>query len=378
MRLCLNRRFGKVLASSLAVLCATAVYAMPKGPCDAGSSNAPKINDDDCSQPTPGPFAFAYPMDINLSCPRDFYFHVDGLAIQAKEDGLTFAATTGSTTTGVSGGQELGFSNNSHDFDYNPGIRFGLGFYLNHDAWNIDFNWTWINITNYKQDDPGSSFNVLLPEWLFPATSGVPQTGNTNQTVNAAWNAHYNTIDARIAKPYHISRFMIFTPHFGLRGGWIDQHFGVHYGSIIAGQNDTIAHADNNFWGIGSRIGIDTDWFLGKGWCLFANTAASMLFGKFDVSQSAVYSSTPGTIDLENKFYQNVPNFEIILGLGWNKFFDKNKYRISLKGAYEFHDWLNQNNLTRFFGTATTYAHDIVSRGDLTLNGFSFKVQFDL
>src|SRR3990167_7533131 len=79
-----NTAFGRVLASSVvAVLATTSLYAIPKGPCD---QKAPENLC--CEEPKPGPFGFAFPVDMGVSCPRDFYIHVDGLAFQAKQDGM--------------------------------------------------------------------------------------------------------------------------------------------------------------------------------------------------------------------------------------------------------------------------------------------------
>lgn len=376
MRLSWNDRVATVLASSVALFACATVDAAPKNPCEAKAQQAEATQ---CDEPKPGPFAFVYPVDLNLACPRDFYFHIDGLAMQAKEDGLEFAISDGnSTTASITSGTVYGFSGSSSDYDYNPGIRFGLGFYLDHDAWNLDFNWTWLNITNYKTVGT-SSGEVLIPLWIIP-NSSIP-SAIANQGANAKWDVSYNTLDVRLAKPYHVSRYLVFAPHFGIRAGWIDQTFAADYGNMVSGVTTINPSAQNNFWGVGARCGLDTEWSLGKGWCLFGNVATSMLFGKFDVDQSLSFtiSGTTDGYDLENDFYQNVSNYEIAMGLGWDKFFSKNKYHVSLRGGYEFHEWFDQNNMRKFFGSnTTTYVNDTVSRGNLTLNGFSLRVQLDI
>ncbi len=379
-----NLSINRVLASSaLAVLAATSLNALPKGPCD---TQAPQVC---CDEPKPGPFAFAYPMDMGISCPRDFVVHIDGLLLQAKSDGMEFVITdtngTGDSPAPITQGQVLGFSNDHSDFDYNPGMRFGIGFFLDHDAWNLDFNWTWLNITNYKHANQTTSGGILIPLWLTGA--GMP-TESFGTRSSAVWKASYNTLDAAMGKPFHVSRYLVLAPFFGLRAGWIDQHFSVDYGGAAAGgPNRTIAHGDNDFWGIGSRIGMNTDWILGKGWCLFANSSFSMLFGKFEIDQSmTIPNGVADGFDIEYDFYQNVPNMELILGLGWGRYFDKNRYHVGLKAAYEFHEWFDQFNMRRFFSgsesltdtAAAAYANDTASRGNLTLNGFSLRLQLDL
>ena len=386
-----NWNLTRVLAASIAALCTTTAYAMPKGPCEGGScskgpyESIPEERNEHamCSEPAPGPFGFAYPVDINLACPRDFYAHADALLMQAKEDGLEFAITENYASTNViNNGTLYGFSGNTRDYHYNPGIRIGCGFNLDHDAWNIDFNWTWLNITNRRSINPGSSGDSIIPLLLVPSTDMPSAT--TDQGVSAVWNAHYDTFDVRLGKPFYVSRYLTLNPHFGLRGGWIDQHFSAHYGNVTThtATHDIVTDVENDFWGVGSRVGIDSEWILGKGWNLFANFAGSFLFGKFDVTQSVTYTlDVANGYDVDDTHYQNVMNYELALGLGWTQYFSKDRYRVGLRLAYEFQNWADQNQLRRFFGNNTvsgTFPNDTTARGDLTLNGFSLRAQFDI
>jgi len=327
---------------------------------------------------------------MDLNCPKDFYVHVDGLLMQAKQDGMEFAisdSTVATASSPITHGKVAGFSSDNHDWDYQPGMRFGIGFYMDHDAWNLDFNWTTLNITSYQHANATTSGGTMIPLWILG--TGTPDAQLGFRT-SAVWDADYNMIDVRLGKPYYVSRYVVFNPHFGFRGGWIDQHFSVDYNGNNTGADGTrtIHHGDNDFWGVGARAGLDTDWILGKGWCLFGNIAASMLFGKFDINQDlSIPGVTTDGFTLRNDFYQNVPNFEIAVGLGWGKYFNKKRNHVGLKLAYEFHEWWDQLNMRRFFsgsrGTldpvnVNTYANDVVSRGNLTLNGFSLKLQFDM
>ncbi len=112
--------------------------------------------------------------------------------------------------------------------------------------------------------------------------------------------------------------------------------------------------------------------------------AGSMLFGKFDIDQHVALGAASANqgYNLDYDFYKNVPNFDIELGIAWNKYFNKNKYRIGIAAAYEFHEWFDQFNMKRIFGSTTsTTAYQWqpeTSAGNLTLNGFSFKLQLDI
>jgi len=137
----------KVVFTLLGVLFATSAFAIPKGPCD--------VKDACCDEATPGPFAFSYPEDIDLACPRDFYVHGDFLLMKPTEEGLEYAMEQDTLTVGpppaggqfpLSVGKVKGFSSGSQEWDWRPGFRIGVGFYTNHDAWNFDFNWTYFRI----------------------------------------------------------------------------------------------------------------------------------------------------------------------------------------------------------------------------------------
>ncbi len=383
MHLNWNNSFGRVLASSVAVFMATAsLYAIPRGPCD---TPPPPVC---CEEPKPGPFAFAYPFDMNLNCPRDFYFHVDGLAMQAKQDGMQWGITdTNGHGAPITNGEVEGFSNDHSDWDYNWGARVGAGFYLDHDAWNLDFNWTYLKLSDYKRLNVTTGGGTIIPLW--GVGNDTPTAQLINPRTSAVWDGHYNTLDIRLGKPYHVSRYLVMNPHFGVRGAWIDQHYSCDYSGQASGQTTRwVHHSDNDFWGFGARAGFDSDWILGKGFCLFGNFATSLLYSKFDIDQHLTFPQDNQGFDLDDDHYMNVPNMEIVLGLGWGKHFDKNKYHVGLRAAYEFHYWWNQLNIRKFYGAAGTnggmatgggaYPNDVVSRGDLSLSGFSLRLQFDM
>lgn len=367
----------RVLASSFAVFTmATSLNAIPKGPCDRPAEEVC------CDNPKPGPFAFAYPMDLGLSCPRDFYIHLDGLALQAKQDGMEFAIQddTGMATPPIQYGKVQGFADKSGSWDYNPGLRFGFGFFLDHDCWSVDFNWTWVNITNYAHGNATNSTGTSIPLWML----GSDDQGGieSNREANAVWKASYNIIDLSLGKPYHVSRYVVFNPFFGIRGGYIDQHFSARYqGNPGTNAGGTVHHGDNDFRGVGLRLGINTDWIVGKGWNLFANISSSLLASKFEVSQNMTFTGAQAAnegFDIKSDQYQNAANFELAVGIAWSKYFDRNKYRIGLRAAYEFAEWFNQLRMRKFFSGAPGYASDTVSGGDLSLNGFSLRLQLDI
>ncbi|NGX33546.1 MAG: hypothetical protein K1060chlam4_01616, partial [Candidatus Anoxychlamydiales bacterium] len=217
-----NNFLNKTLFSLAAALFASSAIAIPKDPC------APK--DVCCEEPLPGPFAFSYPKDVGLSCPRDFYVHGEFLLMKPSEEGLEYAMdqdkTGASNIFPLLNGKIKGFSRNSDEWDWRYGFRAGFGFYAMHDAWNFQADWTYIKIKSDSEVTNGGT-GVLLP-LFYPTTDAFNNTINMHNA-SARWSGDYNTMDLMIGKPYHVSRYFTSNPMFGLRAGWIDQDYHIRY-----------------------------------------------------------------------------------------------------------------------------------------------------
>jgi hypothetical protein len=349
-----DRAFTKMVTSLVAVLGLSAnLYATS--------------HDKNQSKEKPGPFAFVFPKDLNLTNPYDFYVSAQVLIFQAQQDGLEFAINNdlGSTVNLVDA-EYQGFANDGDNWDYNVGSRVNAGFYFPHDAWNIDVTWTWFHVP----DSAKAEGTNLVPLWTnrdYNATSLATAT-----SANATWNCNFNALDIQLAKPYHVSRMLIFNPHFGVRAGWIYQNLSADFAGLSAGPARAIFHGKNDFWGIGPRVGIDSTWLLGCEWKLFCNVAASVLSGQFNTSQNVDYPAASGSSrNVTNNFHMNVPNLDIALGFDWGTYLCHKKYYLDFIVGYEFQVWWDQFNLkNQYLGNST--------QGNFTLNGFTFKVQLDM
>ncbi len=344
---------------------ANSAHAIPPAPCDE------KPTDVCCEEPKPGPFAFSYPMDMNLSCPRDFYVFGDFLALQPREDGLEYAIedTNGSSSNLISGGNVQGFGTECNSWDFDYGFRVGIGFYLNHDAWELDMSWLYFDMNQENSSaTPGNS--LLIPLWfnLDPV--------NGNQQSSARWSLTMNVLDIMLGKPYHVSRFVVFHPFFGLRAAWIDQCYTARYGGVWASNDGVKFTSTNDMWGVGPRFGINTKWNLGSGWDLLANISSSYLIGEIDFSQDTKHS-TQG-IQCESDFDQSLPNLEMQMGISWGIFFNRQRHHFAIQAMGEFQQWWDQLWLRKFYGPAgTDFPSDTVSRGDLRVQGVSVRFLFN-
>ncbi len=346
------------------------------------------VKTDRCD-PKCGPYAYTFEKDLELANPIDFYFDAEFLLMQVREDGLEYALinTNANGSSGnrfpVTGGDVESFSSGRHHTDWNYGFRANMGFYMPHDNWNLDARWTYIRIKEDKSTHVQGT-GVALPLWL---GAYVDLQGN-NKDASARWSGNFNTLDIRLGKPFHVSYFFVMHPHVGLRAAFIGQSYLARYCSAIgvAGTASTVGaemKADNDYWGVGIRGGIETEWLFGKGWFLFGNFAAAILYGQFDIDQST--DTTGGGYTIHDHVTTNSPDFDVALGLAWGHYFLKDTFHLTLKFAYEFQNWTDMNRFRKFYDSntdssanqASPISNETVSRGDMTINGFAFKILMD-
>jgi len=316
-------------------------------------------------------YSFSFPQEYPIRKPRDFSLYADALALQAKEGGLDFAIEDANGAAfGIANGRVQGFSSNKSDYEFNPGLRVGMGLLFGDDRWNFDMVWTFLKITNSKHLDVSGS-EVLIPLWL------IPEANSTNQSLHAVWNTNFNLLDFRMGKAFHISRFLVANPHFGGRIAFIDQHFSVHHGGFYGARQGAVSHNDNDFAGLGIRGGIDTQWRVAHDFALFGNVAGSILWGHFLMTQDLAQGVTQG-YNLFQDLNQNIPNIEMILGMSWTHSFNKDQFRLNARLAYEFHEWWDMNHLRHIWSSSHGVPNAVSSRGNFTLNGISLRFQVDL
>ena len=363
----------KALATTgIALLMMSPAHAIyKKSPCERLNNSGNRAD----YPPKPGPFAFSFPKDMNLNDPIDFYFFADFVAMQPQEDGLDYAIKdndVSGTILPIEGGDVEGFSTGGQNWAWDYSSRVGLGGYFSHDAWNLELSWLWFR-TSQEVSESVRQSGGYIPLWVLVQTN-VPDT--SNESTSARWHIWLNLVDASLAKPYHVSRYLIVSPFFGLRGGNIDQDYAARYSGSFNNTGPKQCTASNNFWGVGPRAGVNTEWLLGTSVNLrfLSHMSLSSLYGNFDVSQS-VPGSTQYTYN--NCFTRNAVNMDLQLGFGWGIYFNEDRSFFSMRAMYEFQQWWDQNWLRITQGDSPTFLSDVVSRGDLRLNGVSLRFQFD-
>ncbi len=284
------------------------------------------------------------------------------------------------------------------NFDWSPGVRVGLGWNTDYDGWNLNADWTWMrNKSNTKVDfvtrSPLDGLFLLNELRGVHVPSFYVETNSDNTTTipnislgsaKASWKLLYNMFDLELSKPYSVSRRLDLTPSIGVQGGWISRHLDLFYDVMPFDDGGWSQNDETNYWGVGPRFGLDTDWKLGNcGFELFGDFASALLFGQcfneyHDITLytegGAILSDNLIRITREPKRTRLVPTIQMALGLGWNKCFNYSchDYYVNLDAAWEVNYYWNLSNFFQVQGKQAAYN----SSASLDLSGLTLNAQF--
>jgi hypothetical protein len=329
---------------------------------------------------------------------RKFNAHVDFLYWKADEDGLEYG-------TKMKANPIIGESSTTKTklldlhFEWDPGFRLGVGYAFDHfDCWALNLNWT--HIHNHAHGSSSAkgiesqvgNVDTIISPWvnlLFELRSGASKA-------SAHWHVDYDTLDLDFGRSIFLSKRFVINPYFGLRAAWIDQHYKAKYDSVFIlaesappFKREVTFKGKNDFSGFGLRGGTEFMCLLSKNWHIFSQIAGNILYGKFRVHMKNLHDQglgeggippMPLNFKASEHLWRVRLSFEEAIGLGWDTFFRRERYRLRIRAAYELTQWLSQNELfyTFYFrGQDTISSVPIRSQGNLSFHGIRAGLQFD-
>ena len=266
------------------------------------------------------------------------------------------------------------------DFEYAPGFKVALGMNLNHDKWDTLLQYTWYRATSkvHKTLDPFNLNISLLPAWIIPSSLS-PNFSYGSET----WKLKLDLLDWDLARSYHVGKQLCFRPFVGIRGALIHQNVRVNYlnqnPSTLALFPNTYVTQTSHSWGVGPRIGLSSDWNLGRGFRIYSEGEMDILYTQYThlkLTQTSTTATPNRYIVREHDASYLRTHLELNLGLGWETYFACNKYHIDLSADYGFQVFFDQN---MFRNTVINYAvgKSISPNGDLFIQGLTATARFD-
>ena len=306
----------------------------------------------------------------------NLFLTADWLLWQANETGLGFAVKT-DTDSSITLGEG---SVKSPAFTWTSGFRVGLGYNTPHDGWDLYLNWTWF------QDKASKSLHTDGDDFLYPA---VIHPANAVYALEAEskLHLHVNMLDLGMGREYEVSTWSTLKPFVGLRTAFVNQHNNIEYDNVYNVGINTLRYNDYeverecNYWGLGIRTGLDTQWELGRNFSLYANAAVSLLYGFFHVeheeeqtlSSTGVHSTN---IDLVNSYRAARAITDLQLGLRWDYLSPSSRYHLGIQAGWEQHLFFSQNQFMDFVDD-TADGVFVQNQGDLELQGWTIAMRFD-
>lgn len=272
----------------------------------------------------------------------------------------------------------------SNSFGWNWGGRAGVGVVIPHDTWSFFLNFT------YYQNHDSSGSKKLPPAFLI---SQVGFFGGAYESAKSVFDLTYMNVDFEIGKKFFLSKQLSLRPHIGLKGTRMLQEHKVklHFSPLqLEGQVVTEYYRIHNrcdFDGIGPRIGLQGEWFLGYGFRLESEASGSFLYSYFDVVEkektSPNTSDTNTNIRLKGNMKRFIPFAQLFTGLCWGSALHQNQYYLTLKLGYEvLYFWrenqcLKPENWDFVPGQPTTRLNYSRFAEDLSFYGITAKARFD-
>jgi hypothetical protein len=327
-----------------------------------------------------------------------FNTHLDMIIWKANEDGLEYGTKMKATPL-IGQASKTNTKLLDLEFEWNPGFCVGLGYLFNKfDYWTLNLDWTRIESRAHGRksaqgiESQVGSVDTIIPAWvnfLFVLRAGAKEA-------SAHWHLDYNTVDLDLGRSFFLSKRFALNPYFGLRGARLDQHYHANYKTVFILAQDAppfkrnvFFRGKNKFFGFGLRGGAEALWHFNSHWHLFSQLSGNILYGRFSVDMKNLHDQgigegeiLPSPLDFtaRESFWRTRLSFEEAVGLGWETFFNKNRYHVTVRASYELSQWLNQNELFNTFyfrGQDTISSVPIRNHGDLSFHGVRAALQFD-
>ncbi|MDX8430746.1 MAG: Lpg1974 family pore-forming outer membrane protein [Candidatus Algichlamydia australiensis] len=330
--------------------------------------------------------AFLPPAGPRVACGVDLAISADFIYWTARQEGLAYAATNWASVNDRTANTTIPKGSVKHpDFGFDPGFKVDLALMLDHDAWDVKAEYTWLFTDDAKDSTSFTDFDTsrLGPNW-FTRQAGAVGPGNLfapDSVLTAAsttWDLHFQTIDLNLGRNFFVSQYLSMRPHFGFKGTWQSQRYENSY-TTTDGQGGveelTRIKQEMDYWGFGIRTGFDTAWYFTKSWAIYGNVALSALWSQFqtcrrDTSDDNIADNTAAYTNFytENEFHTIIPVLELGLGLRWEMWSCDDAYHFQIQAGWEEQAWWNMN---QFYGIYEEGNH-----GNLNIQGFTLKFRF--
>lgn len=269
------------------------------------------------------------------------------------------------------------------DFDWDWGIRAAIGYNFEYDSWDTNLEYTWLSTSGSRSVTAGlNSIDIPLKGAArIVSNCSTFSSFEIAKIAKSQFDFDYNTLVLELGRQYFLSKMLAVRPHIGLRTSWIELQQVTRYSGGEQSDNGLGVHTvdikdESDFWGLGLRAGLNTNWFLGNGFSIFGNFSSSLLFGVFDVDHREKFTlcqDTTGKIKIDANQHRFVPVGALQLGLAYQRYINDNKQHVYIRLGYDtVYYW--RANQTLKINDNTTLKYERYTE-DVAMNGLMLDVK---
>lgn len=333
-----------------------------------------------------------------------FYANLDVLVWKSQMDGLSPAIEQ--SDHGTLAFPQSRFTD-AHFIEmhssWKPGVRVGLGYYFDHDVWDVYASYTYYKGKASASENAttcNANGDLLFANWSAISGLVTQQLPVTFCALDASWDLRLSLVDVELGRRFRAGKWLVLRPFIGARGAFIRQtidfdYLGARGGDIIL-TKDLFVDMKNKFDGAGLRAGLNSEWNFGCGVGLYGNAAFSILYGQFTIEQSETLEANAfGTnccgndiLNIEDRFKSAKATIDLQLGVRWATYMCNSNNRFVVSAGWEQHLFINQNQLKRFYSIMRSEAivpsdfsllgtQYVQQQGDLGTEGFMISALYE-
>ncbi len=300
------------------------------------------------SQIMPG---YNAPAKIDIGKELDVFAKGAYLYYQPIEKGLVYAQSSDNLQVTIGKFFEM------HS-NYKSGFKVALGFSTNKDDWIYTAEYLNLHFSKVKRIEQKS-----INTWIHYIT--IPEE---MINIKAKWSVKLDVLDLTFERPFYSGTYLLLTPLFGIKGGYLDQSFNTD--AIRDSDKARLYSRDSiDSYLVGLIAGAKTKLLFFWGFNLYADIKTSLFYQRFKVKNKQNSAANPAILfdNSTNKVKYIISNFFISSGLEWGSYFSNKTKHISFSLGYEANVFFHQNLMVELkdlrINSRSTEAGDLFFHG---------------
>lgn len=274
-------------------------------------------------------------------------------------------------------GETSGYTNyRVLSFDWHPGFRAGLSYHRPETRWDTQCYYTHYSAKTSAHTKTHDG--LIDPAFLGNRTASPLIFTYNYSKASAQWRLRFDMADWDFRYHFRPSSPLTLRPYLGIKGGTIKQSIHSHWLNphlfLLGGLLSATENLRNDFWGVGPKGGIHTQWIFGHpsrwAFSLFGDFSAAYMWGRWtikDTYRNNLHQKATTTVG--NRKYGSFM-VRAFMGLGIDRKTCRADSLLSLKIGYELQDWFSQFQI--FDNGTGGHTNDLILQGLTAEARFTF------